>query len=234
MNCEKSRELFADYLGEELAKTEGLQLQEHLRSCVSCRQELALLSGTKSTLQVAWPEESIPQHLSFEFAGGAEPGFWSRLLTLRWPRVVSASVAVTACFLVCLLSLALLRAQIRVDKGGFSLSFNRSAQPAVGSSAALVTAGVLQLDPEAVKVLLDQSLKQFERQQDTKLQQMLQDAKLEWEAKRAADYARVGKELRYLESAQNVVWKETLMNNSNLEMLARTYVGAAPRESLQQ
>jgi hypothetical protein len=230
MNCEKSRELFADYLGEELAKTEGLQLQEHLRSCVSCRQELALLSGTKSTLQAAWPEESIPQHLSFELAGGAEPGFWSRLLTLRWPRVVSASVAVTACFLVCLLSLALLRAQIRVDKGGFSLSFNRSAQRAVGSSAA----GATQLNPEAVKVLLDQSLKQFELQQNTKLQQMLQDAKLEWEAKHAADYARVGRELRYLESAQNVVWKETLMNNSNLEMLARTYVGAAPRESLQQ
>jgi len=234
MNCEKSRELFADYLGEELTKAEGLQLQEHLRSCVSCRQELALLSCTKSTLRVAWPEESMPQDLSFEFSARAVPGFWSRLLSLRWPRAVSASVAVTACFVVCLLSLALLRAQIRIDKGGFSLSFSQSPHMAPENSAGLVTAGAPQLNNEAFKVLLDQSLKRFELHQDSKLEQMLQEAKLEWEAKRAADYARVGKELRYLESTQNVVWKETLMNNSNLEMLARTYVGTVPRESLQQ
>jgi len=232
MNCEKSRELFADYLGEELTKTEGLQLQEHLRSCVSCRQELALLSRTKSTLRVAWPEESMPQDLSFEFADRAAPGFWSRPFSLQWPRAVSASVAVTACFLVCLLSLALLRAQIRIDKGGFSFSFSQSPHAAPGNTAGLMTAGTPQLNTEAVRVLLDQSLKQFELQQDSKLQQLLQEAKLEWESKRAADYARVGKELRYLESTQNVVWKETLMNNSNLEMLARTYVAAAPRESV--
>ena len=71
------------------------------------------------------------------------------------------------------------------------------------------------------------------RFQDAKLQQVLQETKLEWETKRNADFARVGKELKYLESTQNVVWKETLLNNSNLEMLARNYVKAAPRESQQ-
>jgi hypothetical protein len=57
---------------------------------------------------------------------------------------------------------------------------------------------------------------------------------LEWEAKRTADFAQISKEFRYLENTQNVVWKETLLNNSNLEMLARNYVKATPRESLQQ
>jgi hypothetical protein len=142
-------------------------------------------------------------------------------------------VAITACFLVCLLSLALLRAQVRIDKGGVSLSFTRSSQPSPDNSAGHITPNDPRLNTETVKVLLDQSLKRFELQQNTKLQQMLQEAKVEWEAKRAADYTRLGKELKYLESTQNVVWKETLMNNSNLEMLARTYVAAGPRESVQ-
>ena len=48
MNCERSRELFADYLGEELARGEAQELQLHLKTCQGCRQELALLGSTKS------------------------------------------------------------------------------------------------------------------------------------------------------------------------------------------
>src|SRR5213594_1625230 len=120
MNCEKSRELFVDYLGEELPKPEVRGLQEHLKSCSGCRQELALLVRTKSTLRVGWPDESIPQSLTFEFSRPSERGFWSRLRPLRLPRVVWASLGVTGCFLVCLASLALLRAQIRLENGNFS------------------------------------------------------------------------------------------------------------------
>jgi putative zinc finger protein len=234
MNCEKSRELFVDYLGEELPKTEVRGLQEHLKSCSGCRQELALLARTKSALRVGWPDESIPQSLTFEFATPSERGLWSHLLPSRLPRVVWASLGVTGCFLVCLMSLALLRAQIRLENGNFSLSFGQPIAPASAVVQGPVVTGAPQLRAEAIKALLDQSLKQFELNQNAKLQQVLQETKLEWETKRNADFARVGKELKYLESTQNVVWKETLLNNSNLEMLARNYVKAAPRETLQQ
>ena len=230
MNCEKSRELFVDYLGDELPKTEIQGLQEHLKSCSGCRQELALLARTKSALRVGWPDESIPQSLTFEFTTPSERGFWSHLLPSRLPRVVWASLGVTGCFLACLAGLALLQAQIRLENGNFSLSFGQPVRPSVD----LGKTGFSQPSAEAIKTQLDQSLKQFELNQNAKLQQMLQETKLEWETKRNADFARVGKELKYLESTQNVVWKETLMNNSNLEMLARNYVKATPRETLQQ
>src|SRR5262249_27632239 len=210
MNCEKSRELFVDYLGEELSKTEIPELQKHLKLCSACRQELALLARTKSTLQAGWPDESIPQSLTFDFAS-PQKRFWSRFLRLRMPGVVWASLSVTGCVLALLAGLALLQAQIRLENGSFSLSFGRSA---TSTSLGLSKTDVSETSAETVKTLLDQSLKQFELNQNTKFQQALQETKLEWEAKRSADIARVGKELKYLESTQNVVWKETLLNNS--------------------
>jgi len=228
MNCEESREAFVDYLGEELPKTEIRGLQQHLKSCSGCRQELALLAHTKSALQVGWPDESIPQTLTFDFTKPGAEGFWGQLLPLRLPRVVWASLCVTGCFLVCLAGLALLHAEIHLENGNFTVSFGR---PGMQTS---VTAGASQPSAEAVKALLDESLKHFELNQNTRLQQLLQETKLEWESKRNNDMERVGKELKYLESTQNVVWKETLLNNSNLEVLARNYVQAAPRESVQQ
>jgi hypothetical protein len=173
MNCEKSRELFADYLGEELPKTEVRGLQEHLKSCSGCRQELALLARTKSTLQVGWPDESIPQSLTFEFAMPSERGSWSHLLSSRLPRVVWASLGLTGCFLVCLTSLALLRTQIRLENGNFSLSFGQPTAPAPAVAKGPMTASAPQPGAEAIKTLLDESLQQFELHQNAKLQQAL-------------------------------------------------------------
>src|SRR5215475_12137444 len=102
MNCEKSRELFVDYLGEEPSKTEIPELQKHLKLCSACRQELALLARTKSTLQAGWPDESIPQSLTFDFDLPKRQGFWNRFLPLRMPGVVWASVGATGCMLALL------------------------------------------------------------------------------------------------------------------------------------
>jgi hypothetical protein len=225
MNCEKSRELFAEYLGEEISKTNARGLKEHLKSCSGCQQELALLVRTRSALRVGWPEEPIPQNLNFEFSTPAGKNFWSRLFPSRLPGVAWASISVTACFLICLATLALLQAQVRIENGSFSLSFGRVARAIAGP----MTINGTQPDVEAVKILLDQSLKQVELNQSARLQQALQETKLEWESKRDADFARIAKELQYLESAQNVVWKETLTNNSNMETLARAYVQAGYR-----
>ena len=229
MNCEKSRELFADYLGEEISKTDAQGLQEHLKACPSCQQELGLLVRTRSALRVAWPDEAIPQNLNFEFASPTGQGFWNRL-PLRLPGVAWASISITACFLICVATLASFRAQVRVEKGSFSLSFGGGGRTATGP----VTTGEAHFDAAAVKALLDQSLKQFEVNENARLQQALQETKSEWESKHNADFAHVAKELKYLESSQNVVWKETLNNNSNFETLARAYVQTGYRPPQQQ
>ena len=85
MNCERSRELFADYLGEELARDAAQELQLHLKTCQGCRQELALLGSTKATLKRALPEVTIPRHLSFNFSKPQPQGWfgWLRQTSLR-------------------------------------------------------------------------------------------------------------------------------------------------------
>ena len=123
MNCERSRELFADYLGEELARGEAPELQLHLKTCQGCRQELALLGSTKATLKRALPEVTMPQHLSFNFSK-PQPQGWVEWL--RQPRYATLA-AVTAGFVICVASLAFFRAQLKVGSEGFQISFGSSA-----------------------------------------------------------------------------------------------------------
>ena len=229
MNCEQSRELFVDYLGEELSGAAFKELKDHLKLCSQCREDMASLVRTKSALRAGWPDQSIPQSLTFDLAAPKGQGFWSRFLPLRLPGIVWASLSVAGCFLVCLAGLTLSQAQIRLQDGNFSLSFG---QPATPVALDLRKTSISETGPN-LKSLLDDALKQLEMNQNAKLQQALQEAKLEWEAKRDADMAKIGREVKYLQDTQNVVWKETLLTNSSLEMLARNYVKATPPESLQ-
>lgn len=236
MNCEKSRELFADYLGEELSQSDTRELKDHLRGCQVCREELSLLSSTKTALKVGWPDESIPQSLTFEFVKPSPQGFWSRLRRFAIPKVVWVSLSVSACFILCLLSLALLRTQIQIENGKFKLSFGQPVQLISATGATQLNSRTpANVNPEAIQVLIDQALQRFEQNQKTGLEQALREAKAEWEAKRNADLVRVAKEFKYLESTQNVVWKETVRNNSYLETLARAfYVKTSSNGPVQQ
>ena len=93
----------------------------------------------------------------------------------------------------------------------------------------------MNINHEAFQVLIDEALQRFEQNQNARLQQALLETKAEWEAKRNADLVRVAKEFKYLESTQNVVWKETVRNNSYLETLARDlYVKTSSSGPVQQ
>ncbi len=57
MRCEESREHLIDLLyNEESSSSEDSKLQEHLRGCPSCRQELEELKQTRNHLRV-WKDE---------------------------------------------------------------------------------------------------------------------------------------------------------------------------------
>ncbi len=131
MNCEKSRELFADYLGEELAGGEARELQLHLKTCQGCRQELALLGSTRTTLMRALPEVSIPQHLSFNFSKPRPQGWFQWLRQSRYATLA----AVTAGFVVCVASLSMFRTQLKMGPEGFQISFGSSSCTDCSSSA---------------------------------------------------------------------------------------------------
>ena len=157
MNCERCRELFPEQIGEELDPQLAGELRKHLADCADCRKELELLGRTASVLRTAWPEESIPEPLTFgrpgraAVAGGLGFG-WSRP-----PRAAWLGLAAAACLVVCLGTLSFLNARVEIGQGSFSLAFGPEIAPPViqqtapsGDSAALVEARVRRLVDQTV------------------------------------------------------------------------------------
>jgi hypothetical protein len=215
MNCERSRELFADYLGEELARGEAQPLQLHLKTCQGCRQELALLARAKATLKQALPEVAMPPHLSFNFSKPQPQGWFH---WLRQPRYATLATG-TACFVICLASLALFRTQLEMRNGDFRISFGDRPGATTNAPKELnLPAGATR---EEVQAAIQQAVQHFQEDQESRMQQELRKLKLEVEANRHTDMKQVVRGFKFLEETQSLVWKEAAKNSSYLDTIAR-------------
>ena len=217
MNCERSRELFADYLGEELPRDPARELQLHLKTCQGCRQELALLASTKATLKQALPEVAIPQRLSFSFSKPQPQGWFQ---WLRQPRYATLA-AFTACFVVCLASLALFRTQLEMRNGDFRISFGEPRRLATAVPEERNPSSPVSTTREEVQVAIQQAVRRLQDEQDSRLQQELRKLKFEVEANRHNDMKQVVRGFKFLEDTQSLVWKEAARNSSYLDSIAR-------------
>jgi hypothetical protein len=218
MNCETARSHLIDFLGEEIGREEGGQLKEHLLGCASCRRELSALKSTCNTMKLGWPEEPIPQPISFKLeprkVGPSWKIGWVNELPpfLRWPLTVTASLC------VCLLALALTKTSFQFSQGQVALSFGGRT---VISPGAMVSQNQPALSLEQVRLTMDHVMNQNQKIQEARWQQLLTQAGMDWNSKRQVDYETFAGRLKYLESTQNVVWKQTIQNESYVESLAR-------------
>ena len=131
MNCERCRELFPETIGEELHPRLAGELRQHLAGCADCRKELELLGRTASVLKAAWPEEAIPEPLTFGRPGraavaGGLGSFWRQP-----PRMAWLGLAAAACLVVCLGTLSFLNARV-ADRPGKLQPLLRTRAPAAG------------------------------------------------------------------------------------------------------
>ncbi len=223
MNCDESRALFADLLGEEISTSNAGGLKDHLQSCADCRRELAGLSRTRNLIEQGWPEESIPQNLVFEFTQPSVPGFWGLWERSGLARLGLATLTVTAGLILCFVSLALLQTHLTVGRNGVAVSFGRT----VGLPSAQVDGGAQApsslpalFTRQEIQNLINQAVLELEKNQEARLEQ----ASVQMDARRTADLRRIANELRVLESTQNIVYRETLSNQSYVETLARDMV----------
>ena len=131
MNCERCRELLPEAIGEELDPRLAGEFRRHLADCADCRRELELLGRTASVLKSAWPEEPIPEPLTFGLPGRAAVagrfGFgWGRP-----PRMAWLGLAAAACLVVFLGTLSFLNARVQIGQGSFTLAFGPEIPPPV-------------------------------------------------------------------------------------------------------
>jgi len=225
MNCEKFRELFADYLGEELESSGAQELQMHLKSCQGCRQELALLGSTKTTVKRALPEVSIPQRLSFNFSKPQAQSWFQWLLQPRYATLAAA----TTCFVICVASLALFRTQLKLGSDGFQISFGSSAAKAETPAPIAPQVPVAGLGKEEVQRLIEAKLTELERTQAVRFERTLLDTKNQWEMQRRQDWQQMSAGLRYLEANQKSMVQDAARNSTFIQSLANNFHARAEK-----
>lgn len=227
MNCERCRELFPEAIGEELDPRLAGEFRRHLADCADCRRDLELLGRTASVLKTAWPEEAIPEPLTFgrparaAVAGGFGFG-WSRP-----PRMAWLGLAAAACLVVCLGALSFLNARVQIGREGFTLAFGPETPPPVirqtapdGDSAALVEA--------RVRRLVDRTVAQLEETWEARLQQALAGAESQWTRQRSVDLRQVNADLSYLLRLQQATRQETARNEVLISSVADRYLPRPP------
>lgn len=225
MNCERSRELFADYLGEELAKGEAQELQMHLKSCLGCRQELSLLASAKATLKQALPEIAMPRHVSFNFSKTQPQGWFGWLRQSRY----ASLAAVTACFVVCVASLALSRTQLKFGSEGVQITFGGSTPAAVTPPPVAPQVTVAGLGKEEVQRLIEAKLTEIEQTQTVRFERTLTEAKNQWQAQRQQDWQQMSAGLRYLEANQKSMVQDAARNSTYIQSLANNFYARAEK-----
>ena len=62
MKCEANRELFSDFIDDELSEEQSKALKNHLRSCEACSEELGKFRRAQSLLRLL-PKEEAPSEL---------------------------------------------------------------------------------------------------------------------------------------------------------------------------
>ena len=91
-----------EYFLQELAEPQQRQVEAHIRTCESCREELDRLRLTEAAL-FALRDEEIPRRIAFVSDAVFEPSPWRRALAAFWnsgPRLGFASAAMLSAALI--------------------------------------------------------------------------------------------------------------------------------------
>jgi len=180
-----------DYLLDELAEENRRQVDQHVRSCGSCHEEMERLRITQTTL-LALREEEIPQRIGFVSDKVFEPSGVRRVWRAFWgsaPRLGFASAA--------MLSGALM-----------FFTFFRQA-PAVAS---VVPPDTLRIEAQVaarVNTAVERAVAESEARQAGKTAALLAAAEQRFESQRLADMLNVEQRLTVLQKHYNV--RENLM-----------------------
>jgi len=175
-----------DYLLDELAEKERRQVDQHVRSCGGCHEELERLRITHSTL-LTLREEEVPQRIGFVSDKVFEPSPVRRVWQAFWGSSAKLGFASAA-----MLSAALM-----------FFTFFRQA-PAVASIAPLDTSRIEAQVSVRVSAAVEKAVAESETRQAGKTAALLTAAEERFERQRLADMLNVEQKLDVLQKHYNV------------------------------
>ena len=218
MNCDQARTSLLDYLVEEVTAAERLEIRQHVDGCESCAGEMTRLKQTMTLLVRAEVPEEIPQRIRLV----AEPvRFWA----LFWRN--GARLAFAGAGLACLAIgiLALSRANVSHDNGGWEIAFGSTSLTAGGvrpAAPVVQTVGApVALDQAEVVRLIAEAVTASEAKQQASAAKVIEAVSQQGQQQRAQDLRELSEVVRYLQAAQTMMWKDQVQNNEVMGVLAR-------------
>jgi len=178
MSC-SSQDLKAYLLGE-IAQRDKTAVDDHLRTCQNCREELARLNATHTAL-LACADEELPQRIAFVSDQIFEPRWWQTIWRSGPAMGFAASAVLAAAILVH--------------------AFTRPAAAPPSVAPAVDTAKLeqrIQQELNArVQQVVAQAVRETEARQGAKFAKVLDAAEKRYELQRRMDMATLQQTVRY-------------------------------------
>jgi hypothetical protein len=233
MDCQEIKPTLLDYLFEEAPAETRAGIERHLKSCVSCSEEMAELKQTMGLVVSAEVSEDIPRRIRMV----AEPqsswlDFW------RMPSRLAFASAAFLCLAIGMLSL--FRTHVSYQNGNFQIAFGA---PAVSSGTSMMgatlSAGVAHplnrpLSRDEVNTMISDAVSAAEARQDQKSGAIAKNVSDQVQQRWQHDLQDMTGNLRYFQAAQNMMWKEQVQNQQLVSTLMHQSGPAAPAQQQQQ
>lgn len=109
MKCFKAKQLIQEYIDQHISETEKQQLEQHIQSCPSCREEMKQWQAFFADINELAEEKPVPERITQSIMAeikskevSIQPSWWERLkhiltiprFSLRW--IGAAAVALVA------------------------------------------------------------------------------------------------------------------------------------------
>ncbi len=197
MGCAEREPKLTEWILNELPPAEAQELERHVQQCADCGRSLERLRMVHQALTKGLAGHPAPAHLVF--LPEAPKNTLAAFLSSFW-RAAAAGAVAAVVFLA-------------LSWSGFSyrprhLPINQSIE-----TAALTPADVKGLAEQVVAQRLASQWKEVEGANANLAASLRQE--------QMSDLARVARQLRYLETTQSAVWKETQQQGALVQLIAR-------------
>ena len=193
MNCEDIKTLLVDYLYNELEDDNAKILEQHLKKCKTCKEELASLKNTSNVLQ-QW--QDIDPKLKLVFVQEKKSFFSLLNPKLNWKpgKFQKFGFGLAIGLASLLVVLALTNTRISVKNGNFELSaslFSRPVQPST-EMAPITEAALTEFQMQNI-ALFERLIRENEELRQAEIARKFADLVRTGDYQRNADLRLLGK-----------------------------------------
>jgi anti-sigma factor RsiW len=211
MTCPEWQDKLIDYTLEELSPGEARDLELHIERCAACVNALNEIRATHRLMKEHLTDRQMPAHLVLVPERPANLPL--RLLVSPWGAAALGGALAAFFFLGLLL-------------GGPLGPARRPALREPGEKAALTRSEIEGVVAREVAARMAEQKTDLQKQNEKLLATIRQE--------RAESFARLGRHLEYLQTAQNAIWKETQQENALVEVIARNSLGATNSQTVKK